>query len=195
MSARGVTVKKSRKELQDELAAQIELLVCHCEAYDQGRQAMVRPISAVLKILLYGDRGRSLALLHQLKIRDSRFVDTALPLLDGEKFPRCELAAIHVAADASWASYVPTLSSIGGVVHKTPFHEWWTAPVVRDAIGRKFSRMSLVQEVRDTDGGAHVDQEQNEPYADFKSGKYMGWKLKRSSGDNGFVTAPHLACI
>jgi hypothetical protein len=79
-------------------------------------------------------------------------------------------------------------------MRKTTFSDWWTRPVVKDIKGRSFSRMDLVKEVRDTDGGGHLDPRLSESYADFKNGKYMGWLLKTAIGFDP-VQHPHLVCI
>ena len=187
------TVKKTKVELLEDLVEQIELLVAYCQAFDEGRTSMAKPISAALKILLYGDQGKSLALLHQLGLRQKKFANTARPFPLNSRFPQCQLAGIHIQED-SQARYVPLLSDIPHAIEKTDFVDWWTAPVIRDLRNRTFSRLDIVKEVRDTDGGGHLDAELGVTYSDFKSGRYMGWKLKT---DGGLVPIPHphLACL
>jgi len=187
-------IKKSRAELLGDLAEQIDHLVTYCAAYDHGKLSMAKPISVALAILLYGDRGKSLSLLHQLGLRQRRFLDTAPPLPGKSTTPLCQLAGILVEEQKQTASYVPLLSDVPNPPVKSEFSEWWTKPVVRDLRGRTFSRLELVQEVRDADGGAHLDAELGETYADFKSGRYMGWRIEVDEKKSP-IPHPHLACM
>jgi hypothetical protein len=154
---------------------------------------MAKPISATLKILLYGDKGKSLALLHQLELRKRKFINTAPFFSTESKFAQCQLAGIHVGDD-NQVRYVSFLSNTPYPITKLDFVEWWNTPIVRDMRGRTFSRLQLVQEVRDTDGGGHLDSDLNESYFDFKSGSYMGWKQKTETGLVP-IPHPHLACL
>lgn len=187
-------VKKSKSDLLDDLAEQIELLVSYCQLFDNGTISMAKPMSAALKVLLYGAQGNSLSLLHQLGLRQRRFVDTSPGIKERSSFPQCQLAAILVDDVAGNATYVPMLSSVPGKLDRSEFAIWWNAAVVRDSRGHTFSRMSIVQEVRDTDGGAHLDQGLEENYLHFKSGRYMGWQL-RKDGNLTKIPHPHSACI
>ncbi|XXQ53866.1 hypothetical protein ACA040_002548 [Xenophilus aerolatus] len=186
------TFKRSKEELLGELAEQIRLLVDYCAAFDAGRTHFAKPISTTLQILLYGTQGRSLCLLHQLGLRQERFYDTAPPLSEGLS-PQCQLAAIHVDTANMRGSYVPMLSGTGRS-ELVAFSDWWNTPVVRDAKARTFSRLEIVKTLRDQDGGAHLDGELLESFADFKSGAYSGWKL-RHKGELKAIAHPHLACI
>jgi hypothetical protein len=186
------TTRKSRDELLTDLSEQIELLCAYCEAFDGGKAVMAKPMATALKVLLYGGQGKSQALLHQLGIRQRRFFDSAQPFRPGSRFAQCQLAALHVRSGD--ASYMPLLSDLPYALARTDFPDWWTSPVVRDNKNRTFSRLQIVQEVRDTDGGGHIDAELGEEYADFKSGRYMGWRLRTAAG-NKHVADPHLACV
>jgi hypothetical protein len=187
-------IKKSRTELLGDLVEQISHLLTYCTAYDLGQLSMAKPISVGLAILLYGDQGKSLSLLHQLGLRQRRFLDTAPALPSKSTYPLCQLAVILVEEQKQTASYVPLLSDVPNPPVKSEFPEWWTKPVVRDIRGRTFSRLELVKEVRDTDGGAHLDAALGETYADFKSGRYMGWQIEVDEKKSP-ISHPHLACM
>jgi hypothetical protein len=187
-------IQKSKAELHADLMEQISHLGMFSKEFDIGKSSIAKPISVILNLLLYGDSGNSLALLHHLGLRDRRFFDSA-PIIDTRSsFAHCQLAGILVSSKPVSTRYLPLLSSLPHAMKKTPFSEWWMRPVVKDIKGRCFSRMELVKEVRDTDGGGHLDPGLGEPYADFKSGKYMGWWLKTGTGFYR-VQHPHLACI
>ncbi len=194
MKKRGPKVAKSRAALLDDLKEQIELLCDYCRSFDDGKRRFAKPMSTSLRILLCGNAGNSISLLHQLDLRKVRFVDTCQPLPIKSRFPQCQLAAIHISGTEPQAEYVPMLSNLPYPPRQTPFAEWWTIPIIRDIRGHGFSRLELVQEVSNTDGGAHIDPGLNEAYSHFRSGTYMGWKI-RSGEALSNIEDPHLACI
>lgn len=188
------TIKKTKAELFEDLAEQIELLVAYCEAFDAGKHSMAKPISSSLAVLLNGDRGNCLSLLHQLGLRQRRFFNSAQPFPDNSRFAQCQLAGILVDGQSGQAMYLPLLSDLPYSASKSLFPDWWTTAVVRDMRGRTFSRMELVQEVRNTDGGSHLDAGLGETYSDFKSGRYMGWKVRQATSLIS-IPHPHRACL
>jgi hypothetical protein len=56
-----------------------------------------------------------------------------------------------------------------------PFDEWWNAVVLDDRNGIEFSRRDIVLAVRNSDGGAHVDSELDEPYVKMEKLKEFGF--------------------
>lgn len=186
-------LKKSKQQLLDSLAEHVSLLMDYCTAFDAGKQHYAKPMSASLQMLLYGVKGNSLCLLHQLGMRAERFFDTAPALPPSGYLGQCQLAAIRVDMDNLSAHYIPMLSTTDRK-ELVPFSAWWNTPVVRDVKGRTFSRLEIVKEVRDKDGGAHVDGDLVEAYADFASGRYSGWQI-RHDGEAKPIPNPHLACV
>lgn len=56
-----------------------------------------------------------------------------------------------------------------------PFADWWNAPASRDLKGRVLSRAEIVLAVANKDGGAHVDPELDEPYAELSRSNALGF--------------------
>ena len=62
-----------------------------------------------------------------------------------------------------------------------------------DGLGKRFSRMDLVMNVADKDGGAHVDPDLVDTYMDLTRGNSIGYEY---GGQNiPFVGRPVLACM
>lgn len=79
---------------------------------------------------------------------------------------------------------------------KIKFVDWWNEPVfLKDQIGRKFCRRELVQNVSDTDGGAHVDPDLEEAYMDLSRNNSLGWVFSTGDIQEKFKGKPELACI
>ena len=64
-----------------------------------------------------------------------------------------------------------------------PFQEWWDEVVIRDSGDNLFSRSDLVLTMADQDGGAHVDPDLNEAYANLSRFNSQGWAV-RSGGSS-----------
>jgi hypothetical protein len=83
-----------------------------------------------------------------------------------------------------------------------PFSEWWQEPVLKMAAGPTFSRMTLVQNVADTDGGAHVDPDLEEAYQSLSRENGLRYFFRKSEPDSDKMQdgkpaggKPELACI
>ena len=78
--------------------------------------------------------------------------------------------------------------------HWMPFVDWWNDPVLRDRSDRKFSRMELVRNVADTDGGAHADADLEESYDELSRRNSLGWNF-HARGTELPLPGTELACI
>jgi hypothetical protein len=79
------------------------------------------------------------------------------------------------------ATYLPACT-VGGSPHqptKIKFVDWWNTPVLKDQQGRKFCRRELIQNVANTDGGAHVDPQLEEAYMDLSRNNSLGWNFNK----------------
>ena len=187
-------VKRSRADLQRELTDQLRLLRHECEQYDRGFEAIAKRLALSLRVLLH-HQGQSRALLDQLGLRSGRFLDTAGPLSTANLLSEHGLVAMELRPDG--ARYL-ALVATGGIPERErmiPFVDWWNTPVLKDAKGRTFSRRELVQEVADTDGGAHVDPELTEAYTALSRQNSIGWVFEHEAKSEPFTNRPELACI
>lgn len=185
---------RPKGELENELVDQLKLLRLSCELFDGGNQSVARFIALSLRILLYSHR-QSRALLDQLRIRDSRFFDSAGPLNPRNLLTECNLVGFRI--DNLGGYNVPRVSMGNeNFVGRIPFYNWWNDPVLKDNAGRTMSRMQLVLEIANTDGGAHVDPDLDEVYMGLSRENSMGWHFSDSNGNHGPLSGRiEFACV
>lgn len=146
---------RSKADLKLELNDQLLLLRSSCETFDKGIEAAGKQISVNLRLLLHANK-HSRALLDQLGFRTGRYHSSAAPRTPGNMCS--ELPLLVMSFDGKEAKYAPLINfpSAQASPRLIPFAEWWSEVILKDAEGRTFTRLSLVQHVADTDGGAHV---------------------------------------
>lgn len=151
-------INKTKAELRADLGHQLQILRMSCKNYDDGHEVAGIIISTTLRVLLHDNGRNTKALLEQLGIRSSkRFYDSAGPLDPNNLAPETPL--VLTEWNQGTLRFLPVLTNIlpHRPIKTKSFHEWWTGPVLRDRSRRTMSRMDLVRNVADTDGGAHVD--------------------------------------
>ncbi len=187
-------VARSREDLEKELRDQLWLLQNACGSFDKGHPATGKHIALSLRVLLH-HRGQSRALLEQLGLRNQRFYDSAGPLNAGNLLTECDLVGCRISGNG--AEYIPLVQMGAPPIppNKLRFVDWWNNPVLKDNQGRTYCRRELVENVANTDGGAHVDPDLEEAYMDLSRNNSLGWLF--SSGDIEEVLGgrPELACI
>ena len=187
-------VARSKSDLQQALKEQIALLVNSCEAFDSGLEAIGKHIALILRVLFH-HYGQSRALLEQLNLRNKRYHDTAGPLNPKNLLSEMPMVIMQMSGES--ATYLPACTA-GGSPHKpikVKFVDWWNTPVLKDQKDRKFCRRELVDNVANTDGGAHVDPDLEEAYMDLSRNNSLGWVFKKGDIEEKFKGKPELACI
>lgn len=185
-------VTRTSKDLLAQVTEQIDLLVSYCSMFDAGKLAMAKPMATALRVLLHTSekgRGRSRALLDQARLRDRRWYDAARPFSPGNLGSECGLIVISVPAAgcgpdeiSHWTAVLPRPES--GLPRRL-FADWWIRPVARNPLKKiVLSRMDIVRNIADTDGGAHVDQSLDEDYDFFRNGEFLGHRAE--VGKNSF---------
>jgi hypothetical protein len=187
-------VQRPKDELKRELVEQLQLLRHSCDAFDGGLEAVAKHISLSLRVLLH-HHGQSRALLHQLGLRDGRYLASAPPLNPKNLLTECNLVLIQVGSNS--ARYRPLVSAGSSpfLMQPIPFVDWWNTPVLKDNCGRTLCRRELVLNVADTDGGAHVDPELEEAYMAISRENSLGWVFSTGTKNSSLEGRPELACI
>ena len=187
-------IKRPKSELKTELKEQISLLKNACDSFDSGLEAIGKHIALSLRVLLH-HHGQSKALLEQLGIRNIRFYDTAGSLNPDNLLSECNL--ILLKASSEGGRYVPVVEVGSPPIppKKIRFLDWWNNPVLKDSKGKKFNRRELIQNVADTDGGAHVDPSLDEAYMDLSRKNSLGWVFTKGNIKEAFQGRPELACM
>lgn len=188
-------VQRPKGELRQELIEQLSLLRNACETYDKGLEAIGKHIALSLRVLLH-QHGQSRSLLDQLGLRSGKFFDTAGPLNPSNLMAEFPLVAMRMADDGG--AYLPMVMAPGGGPHAPQplaFVDWWNLPVIKDGRGHTFCRRDLIQNVANTDGGAHVDPELEANYMRLSRENSLGWVFSDGNIRTAFRGRPELACM
>lgn len=165
---------QSNKDLEAHLSEHLQFLQASADAYDAGFEGEAKRIAVSIRVLVH-DTGRSHSLLGQLGRKNQSFVDSAFPLVPGNKSTHSGLVVTSMVI-GSGAKYVAFLDdSPHGEFKSSDFDSWWNAAVFVDSAGRTLSRRDLVLTVANQDGGAHVDASLNATYADLSRNNSLGW--------------------
>jgi len=188
-------IKRSKSDLKNELSEQIQLLTHACESYDKGLDAIGKHLALSLRVLLH-HRGHSRSLLEQLDLRNKRFFDTAGPLNPNNLLTECNLVGMQLSTKDG-GSYLATvqMGEMPRPPKKIKFVDWWNNPVLKDDKGRVFCRRELVDNVANTDGGAHVDPDLEEAYMDLSRNNSLGWIFSDGKVEEALAGRPELACM
>ncbi len=164
-------------ELRRHLDEQFGFLVTSSKLYDRGDVAEAKRLAVSIRVLLHDTR-KSSSLLNQLGMKSAMFVDTASEHPQPEiKTSYAGLVGMFLGPGSS--KYRPHLDS--AVRGALPFEQWWNAPIIIDSLQREITRCRLILAVADRDGGAHVDPEIDDIYADLSRSNSMG-RMHSSNG-------------
>lgn len=157
------------QDFAGQLEDQLSFLEESARRFDEGAESEGKRLALALRILLY-TRGRSVALLTHLEVRDS------LPWTDSHAGPHRPgvitaldggLCTVHLLPPP--VRYEAPLAATATYNTQPPhcFADWWHDTVLNDERGNAFSRGDLILSVANQDGGAHVDARLNAAYADL----------------------------
>ena len=160
---------QSDADFQRHLDEQVGFIVASARAYDDGVGAEAKRLAVAIRTLVH-DTERSTSLLAQLGMKADFFRDSA-----AERPP--EIASsyaglVGVRVDPGPPRYVPSFDTWPS--RAVPFEEWWTQVVIADLNRREITRKRLVLAAANRDGGAHVDRELDEVYAELSRANSMG---------------------
>lgn len=192
--ARRKRIKRSKSELKEELKDQIKILQHACQSYDSGLEAIGKHIALSLRVLLH-HYGQSKSLLEQLKLRQIRYYDTAGPLNPKNLLSECNLIRYSVSSGGATCLPLGAAGDLPRTPKKIRFLDWWNNPVLKDKKGRKFCRRELIQNVANTDGGAHVDPKLDEIYMELSRKNSLGWTFIGENIQKAPEGRPELACM
>lgn len=157
--------RRERPHLEEKLSEQLKLLIDLGEMYDSGKPWAALPLAASLRLLLH-DTPSSHALLAQLEELNSlEFCDSAYHR-NPENLIRSHegLVAMAVIGGQAGFWYVPVLTNNRDRRDYpiVSFRSWWDLMVLQDWVGHSWTRRSLVLEMANKEGGAHIDPTQSE---------------------------------
>jgi len=186
-------ISQSSSELRKHLDEQLAFLKRSADSYDDGFVDEAKRLAVTIRILVH-DTSQSKSLLGQLGEKTKPFLDTAAPLDMGNIL--LYGALVQTMMSNKGAAYTPILDS-PGPPHPTklvPFDDWWDRTIFRNKEGQTLSRKQLVLTVANKDGGAHIDPNLNEFYANLSRHTGLGWVFE-SADERYIVRQPELAAV
>jgi len=197
-------VAQTELELKAHLIEQINFLQRSAKTYDEGYASEAKRIATTLRVLLH-DTTWSKSLLTLLGKKRIKFYNTAMEY-DSGLAPNMKLILIIIRGhgekdqgecfdDAYYRAPLDNCPPGTDVNRKMDFLQWWNQIVIIDQKKNKFSRKDLVLDVSNKDGGAHIDPELNNKYADLTRSNSLGLVLISNNVEKKFSTNPELASI
>jgi hypothetical protein len=183
--------RRTRDELEQELAGQIAALTASCNGYDAGNRWEGPRIATAVYNLVNDGKKKSLSLLTQLGIRNSiKYISHATARDPRNLMAWAPLIGMEMSYDGKTnieTEYYPILDTDeNSLVRRISFSEWWNEPIFENSRGAQLSRMNLTFALRSKDGGSHFDPEL--PIGLYLELKQTGFGLSVAAHDgNGQV--------
>lgn len=191
-------MRRSQEDLEQALAQQVRFLETSCNAFDAGDEMESLRIATTLRVLLHDTRV-SQSLLTQLGIKSTvKFVDSASPIdpvKTGKVYKGRDI--LSISGMPGFFAVSPTINGMKLIAPKNEaphakglinFEEWWTNGSIPGSNGSRHSRSWLIKEMANKEGGAHVDPEITQGYAELRNTN-MGMVVT-SNGIDGFINSP-----
>lgn len=188
-------LKLKKEDLIKHLREQITFLIRSAEAYDRGDIFEAKRIAHSIRLLLHDTRA-SKSLLGQLGLKEKRFYDTAGKFNPKNLAGHAGLLSFRFNNPEGCRPWVVARGNREDVPKKR-YSDWWSETVIATPPKIKricFSRMDIILNVADTDGGSHVDDSIEIEYAALARWNALGISTRQ----NGIVEPidnPILPCI
>ena len=190
-----MTIKQTQTqaELSQHREEHLAFLKASADAYDNGFNGEAKRLAVSIRVLVH-DTSNSKSLLGQLGQKDVQFLDSAFPVVHGNKNTHCGLVMPSLSP-TNGNKYIAFLDdNPHGKKICTSFDTWWESTVFIDDAGKKLSRKDLVLAIANQDGGAHVDPSLNQIYANLSRNNSL--RLFVSNGKSRRpMEGPELAAI
>jgi SEC-C motif len=194
-----VRQERPYSELLTKLQSQVGFLERSSASFDAGHEDEGEQLALRARVLLH-DTNHSHSLLGQLKVKAAlHCTDTSIRRERETKHLGGGLHAATVTQHAglvgwqttesgSW-SYAPVLRPEGENRSNPPaaFDQWWQKPFLRDTSGRPITRRSVVLDVANKDGGAHVAKAIPEAFRQLASGASLPVRIGSEDGSSSAI--------
>ena len=158
-------------DLENQFPEHLGFLKRSNKDFDEGHLSEYRRLATTLRVLLYST-DRSPSLLRQLGLEQQHFISFASPLNPRNLLSEFSLVITRVGDHG--AKYIPLLDQSPFPSRQLLLTDWLYEPILRDVRRKEFSRLDFIKFVANQDGGAHVDPEIDEDYAQIKFGESVG---------------------
>ncbi|MBI3401128.1 MAG: hypothetical protein HY048_06880 [Acidobacteria bacterium] len=178
--------KQSRADLLQHLDDQVGFLQTSACRYDAGVFAEAKRLATQIRTLVH-DTKNCKSLLLQLEMKDRRFLDSAADRPVGIVSSYAGLVGIRM--EPGPPRYVPSLNT--WPTQLVSFDRWWNRVILADLKRREISRCRLILAVANKDGGAHVDPELDDIYAELSRQNSMGQSHIRGDSQQPVLGVDH----
>ncbi len=191
----------TKEELANHLKEQIDFMIASAIQFDNGFEGEAKRLAIAILILVH-DTSRCSALLTQLNNLNILFYDSSsafnprnlatsncLTVMEASKGENEGLRGDYIAP-------LDNLPATRNKDRKVSFDRWWRRNTVyKDNLENTFTRRDLVLIVADKEGGAHIDPELDQAYANLAKFNSLGWKVYVQGEEKYFVNRPVLPSI
>lgn len=186
-------------ELLDHLKHQIAFMKQSATSYDNGFEDEAKRLAVVIRVLVH-DTPKSTSLLTLLNKKNIKFYDSASDYDPSRVVvSHSGLVLKKFTFPQGGGEYIAPLEDLPpsrSNSKKVDFDQWWDKKIViRDNQKNTFTRKDLVTNVANTEGGAHVDANLDQAYANLSRFHSLGWKFFRSDVAEDFKNNPALPSI
>jgi hypothetical protein len=185
-------------ELIEHCREQVAFLSASSTAFDNGFEGEAKRIATAIRVLIH-DTAASKSVLGQLGVKDAvLFTDTAMPIEPANLLCTPGLVILQVTSGEGGRYIAPLEMAAAPGRSKPPrgFEAWWGTPVTKTKDGALFSRKDYVLTVANKEGGAHVDRELDEAWAQLTRDNAFGWMyFEGETVEQPFEADPALASV
>jgi len=193
----------NKDELVNHLKDQIDFMIASAISFDKGYEGEAKRLATTIRVLVH-DTKNSSALLMQLHKMNILFYDSAYTFDPNNPLPSHCLTMIRLSKQEGKdmkGNYVAPLdngSPARSNEKKVGFGRWWNRNTVfKDIRGSLFNRSDLILALANKEGGAHVDPELDQAYANLTRFNSLAWKVytKDNKKDMGNPVPPAIRQI
>jgi hypothetical protein len=164
-------VDLSVEELNSLLLEQLEFIESSCTGYDNGFRGEIKRLAVATRVLVH-DTDKSTSLLKLLDKKNVQFFDTFVPYDEQNLLSHSSLVVTILSSRG--AGPAPVLDD-GPFSRFIGFDAWWNGIVFVDSKRNEFSRKDIFLSLANKEGGAHVDKQLDQKYADLRKNNSLGW--------------------
>lgn len=169
--------QQSKAELLAHLRDSMGFLEASSASFDSGFVGEAKRLATTARVLVH-DTDKSKSLLSLLKFKtDMGYLNTSHAFNPKNLISYHGLVGLRMENGSSkyWAPLGEGAPSRSGKY--VLFPDWWNQEVIVDSRKAKFTRRHLVLALANKDGGAHVDPNLDENYAQLTRSNSVGWMI------------------